>query len=239
MINMTKGKNGLFNLFWQEQRSIAFVAVSGGLIFWFGYSFWQGLLFAIILALIPQPPVLINILISRRKGRLSGTHRLGLRGDELKTDPSHFVEINAPLVPNEWGYPPVDAERLWTISEGPGLYRIKSIPFYAPGLSYGDLVATHRTDDQTVILEVASCSGHSKLLIVVHRHRLIKRIREQLTALGCYTEHNFIKGFLSVDVPVDVEYHPVYALLSGYRDAKEILFEEPVLRHVMDLEHRG
>lgn len=47
-------------LFWREQQAAILVAVVGGLLFWLGYGFVKGALFALAILLILQLPILVG-----------------------------------------------------------------------------------------------------------------------------------------------------------------------------------
>ena len=47
-------------LFWREQQAAILVAVIGGLLFWLGYGFVKGVLFALAILLILQVPILVG-----------------------------------------------------------------------------------------------------------------------------------------------------------------------------------
>lgn len=58
----------------------------------------------------------------------------------------NFKKISFELEPDADGYPPDRRESLWASEEEIGLYRIDNIPFYAKGISSGDVVAVVATE---------------------------------------------------------------------------------------------
>jgi hypothetical protein len=226
-----RGKNNLKN-FWSGQRAALYGAVVCGAWFWFLLSPVKGLLFALVMFLIIQPFLFFDLWKLRKLKSKTGTHQLSCRDEGAVSVGRDAAKVTVPLVINEIGYPPVDTEILWVEAESEsGRYIVKSIPFYAVGISYGDIIAVSRLGGSLVFSGIVCPSSHSRPLVVVHKHGLIEKISNELKQLGCHTEHNYIKGFMSVDVPGEVHYSSVFELLSGYRDAKKIILEEPVLRH--------
>lgn len=52
--------------FWRDQQAAAFVALAGGLLFWYGYGLLKGVIFAIALMLILQPSIFFSYWKSRK-----------------------------------------------------------------------------------------------------------------------------------------------------------------------------
>jgi hypothetical protein len=59
------------------------------------------------------------------------------------------------------GYPPVEWEEMWAENVDGHLYRIESIPFYAPLLSYQDIVYVREEGADLVIESVAEYGGRT------------------------------------------------------------------------------
>lgn len=43
--------------FWKDQQAASFLAIAGGLLFWWAYGIFKGGLFALAIMLISQPPI--------------------------------------------------------------------------------------------------------------------------------------------------------------------------------------
>jgi hypothetical protein len=218
-------------LFWKDQQFSAVLSIVCGLLFWIAHSFIVGVRFAIFLYLIQQLPILYDLCSWRRIKKKSGKHALADLNQYRRANNSGMVEVVVRLDVVNDDSVAVDEEFLWAENEEPAHYRVKSIPFYAPGISYNDLVAVIEKDGRLLVSEVVSTRWHSTIRVGVYGREFIGRIRTQLSSLGCNTEANFIKGFLAVDIPANVDYGKVLEMLSDLKKKNKILFEEPVINH--------
>ncbi len=121
------------------------------------------------------------------------------------------------------GYPPVKFETMWVSKTAGGAYRLENIPFFAKGVSSGDVVSiSKRSDGENWFETVLSASGHSTLRVIVFRESLDKRpleervqeIRDRLFSLGCPTELSHLPGLFAVDVPPPIKFTHVRSLLN-------------------------
>ena len=71
------------------------------------------------------------------------------------------------LQKDEDGYPPDDWESLWAFETEQGLYAIDNVPFFARGISWGDVVSVERQGDDLYFKEVVRRSDHSVLRVIV------------------------------------------------------------------------
>jgi Domain of unknown function (DUF4265) len=218
--------------FWAGQRAVVFLALISGVSFWVALSFVKGLIFALFMIFLMEPFIFYGLWRSRRLKLKVGSHELTHRGEIAGSEDRRATVVSVRIAQKNILFPPVDDEFLWAEEqEEPGLCKVINIPYFAPGISYGDTIAASERNGRTYFDEIVSFSNHSRLGIVIRKHKLIGKISGQLEQLGCSTEHNYIKGVVSVDVPGEIDYLPIFELLSGYRDEKKIIFEEPVLRH--------
>jgi hypothetical protein len=142
-----------------------------------------------------------------------------------------LAKVFVKLERDEEEYPPVDWEELWAACLGEDKYRIDNIPFYAVGISSGDLVLAVPRDNKLVVTEVVGTNGHSTVRVMIHDKSLTAKIRDELKNAGCATELSNVPGFFSVDVPPEVDYPAIARLLSGYEAQERITYEESSLRH--------
>ena len=63
-----------------------------------------------------------------------------------RTTTSNWRRIQFRLTLDEDGYPPASGETLWATALGDGTYRIDNIPFFATGVSLGDVVEAEMID---------------------------------------------------------------------------------------------
>jgi hypothetical protein len=127
------------------------------------------------------------------------------------------------------GYPPVEWEEMWAENVDGHLYRIESIPFYAPLLSYQDIVYVREEGADLVIESVAEYGGHSTIRIVCYTDALVSPIREGLKEIGCMSELSNVSNFFSVDVPPNVSLDRVFNFLAAF--SSDIDVDESALQH--------
>jgi len=93
-------------------------------------------------------------------------------------------------------------------------YRIKNIPFFAPNISYNDLVSVENDNGVFYFEELIQESGHSTLQLVFFSENHIKSTLESLLDFGCDWEGSHQKNYFSVDVPKSVNYSIVKSHLD-------------------------
>jgi hypothetical protein len=76
-----------------------------------------------------------------------------------------LVKVKFVLDPGEWHGSAT--ETLWAAPVGQNQYRLENSPFYAFGVSYQDVVAAQRTDNELEFVSVVSRGGHSTYRILV------------------------------------------------------------------------
>ena len=116
-------------------------------------------------------------------------------------------------------------ERLWAEPVGLRQYRLNNSPFFAFGVSLGDIVFAEEREGQLMFVGVSIRGGHS-----TYRIRLTEGKRESfhsywegLQLLGCSYEEGQV---LAVDVPPGTDIYKVYALLEAGESAEVWEFEE-------------
>jgi hypothetical protein len=142
-----------------------------------------------------------------------------------------YVKISVKLEKDEDGYPPVDWEDLWAISLEDSRFRIDNVPFYAVGISYGDIVSAMKRGDKLVFTEVTEAKGNSTLRVIAYEENIVKNVRDELSAIGCSTEISNIPTFFSIDVPREIDYSKVAEILNIYTQKGLIDYQESALRH--------
>src|SRR6266446_6645759 len=138
------------------------------------------------------------------------------------------------MVQDSDGWPPVGAERMWASEVGPGLYKIDNIPFYARGISRGDVVSVLEKDGTLFYKETREHSGHSTVRVIIKRKGsertpLEQEVRQNLVGKGCEIE-GVSEGFFAVDIPVGVNYGEVKTLLREEERKGGLEFEEGNVR---------
>jgi hypothetical protein len=129
---------------------------------------------------------------------------------------SSLHKIVVKLDPNAWhGHA---TETLWAEKVGQGRYRLRSVPYFARGLSVEDIVNTEKEEDRDVITNVSIHGGHSTYRMFLatdispESSAFIDHWRA-LSALGC-TFERASQHLFAVDVPSAADIRRVYELLS-------------------------
>lgn len=77
------------------------------------------------------------------------------------------TKIYAVLTPDEDGYPPYANEGLWAERLGWDVYELRSIPFFAHGLAWGDIVLASSRNEQLYVASVLEKSGNGTVRVLV------------------------------------------------------------------------
>lgn len=155
-------------------------------------------------------------------------------GLDPEADPTDgAVEIHFKLAQDDEGWPPVPAETIWARDEGEGRFVLLNVPFFALGVSRGDLVEVTETDDGVLhFARVVEASGHSTLRIIAADPLRIEEIAEQVMRRGCDVEAGYIPALVSVDVPPQAEYPALQRWLDDLEAAEVLDYEESNLAPV-------
>jgi hypothetical protein len=134
---------------------------------------------------------------------------------------SNHVKIGFYLEQDEDGWPPVTRENLWAVDLGDGRYRIDNIPFYALGISDGDIVAAvTEQDGRLVFSELVEATSNSTFRLIVYNEDEPSEVRKMFRDLECPSElvgHRFI----SVHIPGSTTMRPIAALIEqGKKDGR-------------------
>lgn len=129
------------------------------------------------------------------------------------------------------------SETVWAETLPTGHFRLRNVPFYARGLSFGDVVATRETEESPCTFDrVIERSGHSTYRIrlseaVSLEDLTFDRYWQPLEAEGCTYERG-TERLIAVDVPDHAHIHRVYELLAKGEEAGAWSFEEGHCAHV-------
>ena len=136
--------------------------------------------------------------------------------------PGGYVRLLVPLEREPGGGGPED-EWLWAEPLGSSRFRIESTPFFAYGLSHGDVVRATEATDPPRLEAVERKSGHRTLRIALDAdwdldRAEIQQFLDDLLALGC-TYEAMPPKMVALDVPPDVDVGEVIARLQvQFRD---------------------
>ena len=100
-------------------------------------------------------------------------------------------------------------EWLWAEPLGSGRYRVDSSPFFAYGISHGDVVVAHEGPDMPRVSAVERKCGHRTLRLALDdrwslEHREIRLFLDDLLGLGCTLEA-MPPRIVALDVPPEVD----------------------------------
>ena len=93
-----------------------------------------------------------------------------------------LVKVRFLLPPDDWHN--MEVERMWCEERGDGCYALRNSPFYARGLSFGDVVEARESDGILTCLRVVERSGHSTYRLFTNPHATDEQIQELLDHLS-------------------------------------------------------
>ncbi|HYO54095.1 DUF4265 domain-containing protein [Archangium sp.] len=147
--------------------------------------------------------------------------------------PKSHVKIIIPLEQDEDGYPPAGAESLWAVQVGEGRFQVQNIPFFAPGIAWGDIIsATPEEPGRESVLryqQIVHRSGHSTLRVFIYDESEVPAVCTLLEQLGCDTERSHLPRLVAIDVPPEVSLEKVRKLLDPGRAQERWDYEEAYL----------
>ncbi len=152
------------------------------------------------------------------------------RPDERETG---LVKLTTRLEPSEW-YSYV-TETLWAEPLEGGSFRILNVPFYAKGLSFGDVVSVQTGEWGREIERVEARGGHSTYRLFLagdYQTNAWLRYWEPLEGIGCTYERGTERLF-AIDVPPGADIHEAYRLLDAGEQAGVWGFEEGDCGHAL------
>ena len=130
------------------------------------------------------------------------------------------------LEQGEDGYPPADWESLWGTQHGEDTFIIDNIPFYACGISIGDLVKARDVQGELRFEEVVRYSGHGTVRIIIYDTSEVQTIREELDQLGCSSELSHVSGLIAIDIPPEATFDELHKFLENGEKLGRFDYEE-------------
>ena len=108
-------------------------------------------------------------------------------------DGQKYEKVIFRLEKDAGGYPPDDWESLWAYEVEPGLYSIDNVPFFARGVSWGDVVSVERRGNELHFKEVVRPSRHSVIRVIVYDSSQVAQVHENLKSMKCDTEQSHFR----------------------------------------------
>lgn len=121
-------------------------------------------------------------------------------------------------------------ESVWALREG-NYFRIKNIPFFAPNISYDDLISVEEDEEELFFEDIIETSGNSTLQIIIYNKNDIADITKTIEHLGCGWEGSHLEGYISVNVPKEVDYTNVREYLDKMLGMEKLDYKEACLAH--------
>jgi hypothetical protein len=138
-------------------------------------------------------------------------------------------------IPEALATPPQDlCEWMWAEPAGPGLFRLSNSPFYAYGVSLGDVVSVAMREGLPVVTGIAERGGRTTYR-VLRAEALADEVWDeewaQLNTLGCVCESDGDR-LVAIDVPAETDVAAVFRLLEegenlGFWAFEEVWFGHP------------
>lgn len=119
-------------------------------------------------------------------------------------------------------------ESVWVEKEN-NYYRIKNIPFFAPNISYDDLISVEEDENELFFDEILKASGNSTIQIIIYDKKNILEITKKIESFNCGWEGSHLEGYISVNVPKAVNYIKVKEYLDEMLDIKKLDYKEACL----------
>ncbi len=124
-------------------------------------------------------------------------------------------------------------ETMWAtiVDNDKGLYKLDSIPFYAPLVASEDIVFAEfdKQEEMLTYRKTVEYSGNSTVQIVLmDKSKDINKIRDLFKELGCVSE-KVNEGYFSMEVPSTVDYKNIKKKLDELEMQTTIGYAEPCL----------
>lgn len=145
-------------------------------------------------------------------------------------DTARNVKIKFAVEQDEDGYPPFGAESMWAEPTSNDSYLIQNIPFYAKGVSRGDIVSAWFDGKGLVYNKTFSRSANSTIRAVLFDPSAVDDVVESLDSIGC--DHEWHKAFnlVAINVRDEFSYLNLLAYLHSISERGLLDFEEATLR---------
>lgn len=124
-------------------------------------------------------------------------------------------------------------ETMWAtiVDKDKGLYKLDSIPFYAPLVASDDIVFAEFDNREQMLTyrKTVEYSGNSTIQIVLmDKAKDINQIRDLFKELGCVSE-KVNEGYFSMEIPSTVNYKKIKKKLDELETQETIGYAEPCL----------
>jgi hypothetical protein len=140
------------------------------------------------------------------------------------------MKIAIPLECNEDGYPPIQYELLNATAISANSFRIDNAPFFAPNISYNDIVRARQSSipEQFDFVELIEGSTFTSISIIILDASMDVFLMDLLRGLNCVIEYGEFGKFrvLAVAVPASTDYSQLRIQLEHLETKSMISFAE-------------
>lgn len=124
-------------------------------------------------------------------------------------------------------------ETMWAtvVDKDKGLYKLDSIPFYAPLVASDDIVFAEFDEQEQMLTyrKTVKYSGNSTVQVVLmDKSKDINQIRDTFKELGCVSE-KANEGYFSMEIPSTIDYKNIKKKLDELENQETIGYAEPCL----------
>ena len=127
-------------------------------------------------------------------------------------------------------------ETMWAVLLTDNAYSLRNVPFYAYGVSYGDVVVAEAVYGENLFRRVFERGGHSTYRIFLIGEKSEKQFEqawEPLRKIGCLYERA-TDYLVAADVPPETDIYEAYAALEKGQAAGVWDFEEGHCGHPLN-----
>jgi hypothetical protein len=153
--------------------------------------------------------------------------------DELVAE--GFVKLGFELDQDDGDWPPHGMEWVWATSRPDGTYELDNSPWYARGVSAGDVVEAELDDDGLLVVRrTVRESGASTLRVIFLRdeQRELDSLTEELERQAYEYELDQNHGVLAVHIPASLPLRPLGDLLTAAENEGRLGWETGHLSEV-------
>jgi hypothetical protein len=132
------------------------------------------------------------------------------------------------------GFPPVAVESVWANERPDGTCELQNVPFYAPLVSWGDVVTVKMKDGERWYQKTVEGSGHSTIRVILASEKHADRLKKGIKKLGGTYEESNVSTYVAIDIPPEADLAPVQALLAEGEKEGHWEYQESSLQHPED-----
>ena len=135
------------------------------------------------------------------------------------------AKVSFLLEQDEDDWPPVATEAIWADFVAEHLYRLRNVPFFAVGVSLGDVVRTEKPEAVERFVSVVEPSTNSTLHVFCFSDNKRAVLTDWLKQQGWEWEYGFKKQYLAINVPASSKVNELISLLVSLEVPEEFEYE--------------